>query len=122
MSKRGLYFFAFAFALIFAGLVLAQSANANNNSQRNSNETGKNMTYGQCVVSAVGIKNSCYEGVKETRETCINATNESSVMSQCKKDYKKDMKQCKMDFKASKRECIQKTKPKIWERMRHSFA
>jgi hypothetical protein len=83
------------------------------------------MTYGQCVVAGVELKNTCYDTIKQAKENCtINAGNASdkTAKKQCKADYNKSMKQCKADFKSAKKDCVQKTKPKLWEKIRYSFA
>lgn len=86
-------------------------------------ETAKNMTYGQCVVAGVAIKNTCYDTSKQTLDTCrTDAADDSAKIKQCKADYKKNKNQCKADFKAAKKTCIQQTKPKLWERIRYSLA
>jgi len=127
-SKRLAYFMkkilivAGLFAIVvFAGLVAAQGNSNNSNNSRNGGVS--NMTYGQCVVAGVEIKNTCYETALNARESCVaEAGNSTSVVNQCRTDYKQDKKQCKTDFKAAKRECIRITKPGMWERMRYSLA
>ena len=122
--KRGLTLLVFAglvFVLILAGASLAAKDNASKgNADKTASEAAKNMTYGQCVVAGVQVKNACYEATKQARENCItNASEDSAKIKQCKADYKKDTKQCKTDFKAAKKDCVQKTKPKLWERIRY---
>lgn len=104
-----------------AGMVIAQNNENNNSNAGRGSEI--NMTYGQCVVEAVGIKNICYDTVKGIRGECITTVgNDTAQTKKCKNDYKTDMKKCKADFKTSKKECIMKTKPGIWARIRYSFS
>jgi hypothetical protein len=65
----------------------------------------KNMTFGNCVSEAAGIKNTCYAAVKDAYTSCKNTPADKPVLKECKATYKKDMKQCKTDFKAGKKEC-----------------
>lgn len=124
--KRGLTLLVFAgmVCVLLLGFALAVSDNAAVKADDNKTMTeAKNMTYGQCVVAGVQIKNACYDAVKQVRADCIvNATDDSAKTAQCKTDYKKEMKQCKADFKATKKECIQTTKPGMWARLRYSMA
>jgi len=114
------------FAFLLAGMALAAKDNETGKAvgKPADNETSaKNMTYGQCVVAGVQIKNACYDTTKQAQADCItNATSDTGKVKQCKADYKKDMKTCKADFKAAKKECIQKTKPGLWQRLRYSMA
>lgn len=112
---------AFAMGLSFA--IAADEKAAGKASDNETAQTAKNMTYGQCVVAGVSIKNTCYDTSKQTQDSCrTNAGDDSAKVKQCKTDYKKNMKQCKTDFKAAKKDCIQKTKPGLWERMRYGLA
>jgi hypothetical protein len=126
--KKGLTLLVLAsvvFVLVLAGLALAVKDNATGKAAgENETATGaKNMTYGQCVVAGVQIRNTCYETTKQARTDCIaNASNDSAKAKQCKADYKRDTNQCKTDFKIAKKDCIQKTKPKFWERLRYALA
>ncbi len=125
MKKEiGLFLIAgFVLVLFLAGLSLAAQENDAVVTGAEDDGTPKNMTYGQCVVAGVQIKNACYETTSQARESCItNAADDSASVKQCKADYKKDKKQCKTDFKAAKKVCIQKTKPGLWERMRYSLS
>ena len=113
----------FVLVLFLAGLSLAVQDNGAVVTGAEEDGTPKNMTYGQCVVEGVQIKNACYETTSQTRESCItNAADDSVMTKQCKADYKQEKKKCKTDFKAAKKVCIQKTKPGLWERMRYSLS
>ena len=116
----------FVFAFLLAGMALAVKDNDSGNAsgKADDNETiAKNMTYGQCVVAGVAIKNACYDTIKLAQTGCTaNATNDSAKTKTCKASYKKDLKTCKTDFKAVKTECIRTTKPGLWQRLRYIFA
>lgn len=125
MKKSGIILLSVLFfmAVGVVGIAMAQGNSNNSNRSNNQGNSVSNMTYGQCVVSAVGLKNSCYEISKQARIDCIGvALNDSVQERKCLTDYKAEKKQCKMDFKVAKRECVQKTKPSMFARMRYSFA
>lgn len=111
------------FILILSTLIISAKDNVSEMETNNDNSTqAKNMTYGQCVVEAVQIKNLCYESVKQTKQDCINnSVKNSTKIKKCKTDIKKSTKQCKTEFKTAKKECVQKTKPRFFERMRYSL-
>ena len=107
------------FLLLAVGLVFAAEKETKE-PKALSNET--NMTYGQCVSDAAGVKNECYATIKATRTSCIEtAKNTSSDDKTCKADYKKELKACKQDFKMAKADCAKIYKPGFFEKMKASF-
>lgn len=97
-------------AIAFIGIAYAAS------DEETSAKPEKNMTYGQCVSQQAIIKNTCYESIKDKKETCKTLAGENAAkkgaLKQCNSDYKKDKKQCKATFKESKKICA---------RIKHNF-
>lgn len=111
--------------LVSLFLIAGFSASAKTDPADTENTTSeKEMTFGQCVSDAAGIKNGCYGTVKTTLADCkTNAetqTEPKPILKACKADYKKDKKQCKMDFKSAKKEC-NKIKHNFVDSMRASL-
>ncbi len=130
--KKGhilMIFAVMAAVLLTAGLVFAANEDVKGNEngvEENDTEVDepeRNITYGQCVVEGVQIRNECYNSTKQVRAGCgLDAKSDRTAAGQCSSNYKIAMKQCKSEFKTAKRECIQTTKPGLWERIRYSFA
>ena len=115
--KRGtlLVFASIVFVLVLAGLVMAKD------NDTAVTQSAKNMTYGQCVVEGVRLKNTCYDTAKQVRADCTANATGIAERTTCRVDYNKDMRTCKMDLRAAKKSCIQKAKPQLWERLRYSL-
>ena len=82
-------------------------------------DTGKNMTYGQCVSAAAIVKNTCYATVKQAQTDCKAAANADA--KQCKATYKKDTAECKKTFKATKKNECAKIKHNFLETLGSAF-
>lgn len=113
MKTKG-FFVLLAFFLISAFMLswvcaANNSGNPNNHSGNefniNQNDSNtKNMTYGQCVIEGVKLKQNCYLFVK----------------NQSKEDYKTSKAQCKKDFKLFKQDC-KKIKHNFLETLRYGL-
>lgn len=109
------------FLVLSIGFVLAEKPADAGSAPDNANVT-KNMTFGQCVTEAAKIKNTCFGNALTNRENCANNSDNPAKTKQCRNDYKKEKKQCKAEFKSAKKTCIQKTKPKLWEKIRYGLS
>lgn len=108
---------AFIF-IIATSFLLAAKADAT--SPRPGNLIG-NQTYGQCVSEQAALKNNCYERVKNTRYSCVNATNDTLTSKICNTAYKKDKSDCKKAFKDAKVKC-NAIKHTFLETVRYGFS
>lgn len=111
----------FAVTLSFAIAANSEDKNVSEKIEKSSNETEKNMTYGQCVSAAAEVKNNCYAEIKNLSNSCnLAAENVKSSAKECQNSYKQGKTQCKADFKAVKNEC-KKIKHNFFETARYAF-
>lgn len=110
MKKKLTLLIGVVLVLFVSGIVYAADKDATEETTEVTEETEKEMTYGQCVSENAAIKNTCYATAKDSLATCKaqaeqDTTTKKDATKQCKQTYKKDKKQCKTDFKSSKNEC-----------------
>jgi len=127
--KKTLLMLVLVFAVIgMLSFAMAQQPEDNDTdgkANKSANETAKNMTYGQCVMAAAKVKNTCYADVKNASEACKadaeNATDSKNASKDCINTYKQDKKQCKADFKSTKRTECGKIKHNIFQTIGYAF-
>jgi hypothetical protein len=95
---------------------------ANDAAKEGTNNTTKNMTYGQCVSQAASLKNDGFAAAKDARTACKEqAADDKAKTKTCDADYKKAKADVKKGFKDAKKTCAQTYKPGAFAKMGSAF-